>query len=222
MILRFIRSVFRSFIFKVRERNCFISLRATIGEGCIFDDYSSVHGASKLQHCSLGRFSYLTNSEVYNASIGSFCSIGSGSIIGGLAPHPMHFISTSPAFYSVKGQLPHTFAEIMEFNDDCEAVSIGSDVWIGAKVIILPGLSIGHGAVIGTGSVVTRSIPPYSICVGTPAKVMRFRFSPEEISILLKSEWWTWPTDFLEFNRAVFTGGNVKDLLKLRNFISNS
>jgi acetyltransferase-like isoleucine patch superfamily enzyme len=206
----------------VRRRNCFISLRATIGDGCVFDNHSAVHGISKLHHCRLGRFSYLTNSEVYNATIGSFCSIGSGTIIGGLAPHPMHFISTSPAFYSVRGQLPHTFAERSGFNDDCDQVSIGSDVWIGAKVIILPGVSIGHGAVIGAGSVVTSSVPPYSICVGTPAKLLRLRFSPREISTLLECEWWTWPSDFLESNRGVFTSGKVGDLLGLEKLISRS
>jgi maltose O-acetyltransferase len=54
-------------------------------------------------------------------------------------------------------------------------VRIGDDVWIGARAIILPGLTIGNGAIIGAGSVVTKDVPPYAICAGNPAKIIRYR-----------------------------------------------
>ena len=63
---------------------------------------------------------------------------------------------------------------------------IGNDVWIGANVSILPGVYIGDGAVIAAGAVVTKDVEPYAIVGGVPAKVIRYRFSPKEIYILLK------------------------------------
>lgn len=67
---------------------------------------------------------------------------------------------------------------------------IGNDVWIGAGAIILHKVSIADGAVIGTGAVVTKDIPPYAIAVGNPAKVIRYRFSDEYIKQLLDIQWW--------------------------------
>lgn len=66
---------------------------------------------------------------------------------------------------------------------DLQETFIGEDVWIGANVCILAGVKIGRGSVVGMGSVVTKDIPPYSIAVGVPAKVVRARFSEEEIAV---------------------------------------
>jgi len=63
----------------------------------------------------------------------------------------------------------------LQGNQESRPVRVGDDVWIGAKVIILPGLTIGKGAIIGAGAVVTKDVPPYAICVGNPARVIRFR-----------------------------------------------
>jgi serine acetyltransferase len=68
---------------------------------------------------------------------------------------------------------------------------IGSDVWIGEKSLIKQGVSIGNGAVIGMGSVVTRDVQPYSIVAGVPAKEIRKRFEESIIQRLQKSEWWS-------------------------------
>lgn len=67
---------------------------------------------------------------------------------------------------------------------------IGNDVWIGLRVTIIAGVNIGHGAIIGAGSVVTHDVPPYSIVAGVPAKVIKFRFSEDVREKLLESEWW--------------------------------
>jgi maltose O-acetyltransferase len=63
---------------------------------------------------------------------------------------------------------------------DESPVRIGDDVWIGARVVILPGVQIGYGAIIGAGSVVTRDVPPYAICAGNPARVIRIRSGAED------------------------------------------
>lgn len=85
-----------------------------------------------------------------------------------------------------------------------EIVKIGHGAWIGDSVIILPNVDIGNGAIIGAGSVVTKSVEPYSIYVGNPAKKIGYRFSPESIGIIEKSEWWNWPTAKMKENLEFF------------------
>jgi acetyltransferase-like isoleucine patch superfamily enzyme len=73
-------------------------------------------------------------------------------------------------------------------------LSIGSDVWIGAGVTAVSArdLSIGHGAIVGTRSVVTRDVPPFAVVVGIPARIVRYRFEPQVIESLLRISWWNW------------------------------
>ena len=71
-------------------------------------------------------------------------------------------------------------------------IKIHSDVWIGAGAIVLSGVTIGVGAVIGAGSVVTHDVPPYEIWAGNPAKKIRNRFDEKVINDLLKTNWWEW------------------------------
>ena len=62
-----------------------------------------------------------------------------------------------------------------------QPVVIEDDVWCGANVTILKGVTIGHGSVVAAGAVVTKSFPPYSIIGGIPAKLIKMRFTEEEI-----------------------------------------
>jgi len=71
-----------------------------------------------------------------------------------------------------------------------KTTSIGNDVWIGHGAFILPGVTVGDGAVIAAMSVVTKDVPPYSIVAGSPAKVIRYRFEQEQITELIKLKWW--------------------------------
>lgn len=71
-------------------------------------------------------------------------------------------------------------------------VTIGNDVWIGRKAMILSGVTLGDGVIVGAGSVVRQSAPPYAIVVGNPARVAGFRFPPEQIEALLRIRWWDW------------------------------
>lgn len=72
-------------------------------------------------------------------------------------------------------------------------VQVGHNVWIGDQVIILPGVTIGNGAVIGAGSVVTRDIPSYAIVAGNPARIIRKRFSDGVIHEIEATQWWQVP-----------------------------
>ena len=96
------------------------------------------------------------------------------------------------------------------------AIRIGNDVWIGTKSVILSGITIGHGAIVAAGSVVTKNVPPYAIVGGNPAKVIRYRFSSEVVDELLRIQWWNWPIEKIKANRAVFSSD--LDLATLRKF----
>ncbi len=71
-------------------------------------------------------------------------------------------------------------------------VRIGSDVWIGARATIMPGVTVSDGAIIGAGAVVTHDVPAYAVVAGVPAKILRYRFNQDQINELLKIGWWNW------------------------------
>lgn len=129
-------------------------------------------------------------------SIGNYCSIGQNVLIGPNI-HPVSRLSTSSVFYSKSwGIVDYTEKE--SFN--VSPVHIGSDVWIGAYAVILANVKIGHGAIIGANSVVTKDVPNYAVVVGNPARIIKYRFNDNIISSLIKSEWWVKePKDILEY-----------------------
>lgn len=160
-----------------------------------------------LSQVNMGRFSYVSNDScLINAEVGSFCSIGPHVKIG-LAPHPTSvFVSTYPAFYSNFNEgCPQCFREEKIFNDSVPKTTIGHDVWIGSNVIIPGGIRVGTGAIIASGSVVVKDVPPYAVVGGNPAKIIRLRFSEEQIEILLASKWWDWPIDKIRRNMDAFS-----------------
>lgn len=139
---------------------------------------------------SIGYATYVNaNSSVKNCSIGKFCSIGPEVIVGGVGKHPVNFLSTHPAFYSARGQSGVQFATQSGFSE-MRQTTIGNDVWIGARAIILDGVVLGDGAIVAAGAVVTQDVPPYTIVGGVPAKPIRKRFSSETIESFLALKWW--------------------------------
>ena len=91
-------------------------------------------------------------------------------------------------------------------------IIIKNDVWIGAHCIILDGLTIGNGAVIAAGSVVTKDVPAYAIVGGNPAKIIRYRFSREIIDEIEKTAFWD--MDLKEINKFDIHSRNIEDLLQ--------
>jgi len=81
---------------------------------------------------------------------------------------------------------------------------IGHDVWIGMNATLLPGITIGSGATIMAGAVVTTDVPPYAVVGGVPARVVKMKHSPEEIQELLAIAWWNWPPEQVEANLPDF------------------
>ncbi|GLR17022.1 CatB-related O-acetyltransferase [Portibacter lacus] len=90
--------------------------------------------------------------------------------------------------------------------------TVGNDVWIGYAATIMPGVTIGDGAIIGSKSVVTKDVAPYEIVGGNPAKLIRKRFSDEEIHRLLNLKWWDWPIEKITKNVQKLTGKNLEDI----------
>jgi virginiamycin A acetyltransferase len=131
-------------------------------------------------------------------AIGSFCSIARDVSVHGFGHDPGR-ISTH---YIGRNVLGRPIAEEVVSEGPTE---IGHDVWIGAGAHVLPGTSIGTGAVIGAGSVVSRDVPPYAIAVGAPAAPVRYRFDEATVARLLDSEWWTWSRDEIREKGELFT-----------------
>lgn len=155
-----------------------------------FEGYNSIGRRSLIINSSLSRFTYVSaDTKIINSQIGSFCSIGQEVLIGGLATHPLDWLSSHPAFYSTKKQANFTFVT-KDLIQEQNSVEIGHDVWIGARAMILDNCKIGNGAVIAAGAVVVKDVPAFAIVGGVPAKIIRYRFTPEKIQAIEKSKWW--------------------------------
>jgi acetyltransferase-like isoleucine patch superfamily enzyme len=171
---------------------------------CSFGKYNTIYPGAVLEQVRIGDFSYVADdSMVTDAEIGKFCCIGPQVLIG-LGLHPSReFISIHPAFYSPLGQAQIAFADRPYFAEHARTV-IGNDVWIGARAVIAGGVAIGDGAIIGTGAVVVGDVPAFVIVGGVPARVIRSRFTPEQIEKITKCRWWDMEASMLEKDFRAF------------------
>ncbi|WP_212004626.1 type B chloramphenicol O-acetyltransferase [Chitinophaga sp. HK235] len=171
--------------------------------------YSGYYHGHSFDDCA--RYLPPDRNDVDKLIIGSYCSIGSGAafIMCGNQGHRHDWISSFPFFYMQEEPAFHGSINAYEGAGD---TVVGNDVWIGAEAMIMPGVKIGHGAVIGSRALVTKEVAPYTIVGGNPAKEIRKRFPEEEIQLLLEMEWWNWPKSLLEQAMPLLCDGNVKAL----------
>jgi acetyltransferase-like isoleucine patch superfamily enzyme len=155
----------------------------------------------------IGAFSYVggAGSEMLNVSIGRYCSIARGVILGA-GEHALDWLSSHP--FTSQPWLP-PFLEYEAFNRirfdtrwrQNKRVTIGNDVWIGTRAFVRCGVNIGDGAAIGAHAVVTRDVEPYTVVAGNPARKIRTRFPAELVARLLRVRWWNY--DLAEFRNRI-------------------
>lgn len=198
-ILKYIRFIFSSSSLRIvyhhwKLSNRFQSKRLIIGFGVSiinselgFDVF--VGSNSRISNSSVGDHTYFnSHTNIADAKIGKYCSIGSHVKVG-IGSHPTSMVSTHPCFYANNKGF-NTYADKMYYNEEGASIEIGNDVWIGSNVTVLNKIKIGHGAIVAIGSIVTKDVPNYAVVAGIPAKIIKYRFTDEEIKSLLKIQWW--------------------------------
>jgi|GEM_PF-726199 len=165
-----------------------------------------IHQPGRLKDCTMGAFSYINSRgscSLYRCHIGRFAQIGEQVLVGP-PDHPSDWFSSHPFAFTQPGLMPHMdrMPEFARLAPEDGRLSqryiagvatetvIGHEVYMGSKAYVRRGVTIGHGAIIGTASVVLDDVPPYAIVVGSPARVLRLRFDERIVERLLALQWW--------------------------------
>ena len=155
----------------------------------IFDNSNKFEGENHFYNTKWGKYSACTsNCRIIDTEIGSFTSIGWNT-------------SISPRDHVFTNFTSHKFIYLKKENYVTRGIygdyitKVGHDVWIGCNSVILHGVEIGDGAIIASGSIVTKSVPAYAIVGGNPAKFIKFRFTEEQIYKLQELNWYEWNID---------------------------
>ena len=185
---------------------CRVGRDVRVGQGCsivgsrLFGQVTAEEGVHFYRSnvsgpVNIGRHTYLSGpridiiAQLNPVSIGSFCSIARGVQIQEYN-HAIGGLSTAFLSRRIDPKRGLSPDEI----DSKGSIKIGHDVWIGANSIVVSGITIGTGAVVAAGAVVTKDVPAYAIVAGNPARVIRHRIESQSLrEELLASEWWTWP-----------------------------
>tara|TARA_R110002020_G_scaffold91560_2_gene222277 strand:+ start:8536 stop:9252 length:717 start_codon:yes stop_codon:yes gene_type:complete len=199
-------------ILKTRK-DLIIGKKVIIGFSSTFGGQNYIGKNTTFTSSEIGFASYIAEFSYFmNAKIGKYSSIGPHvkCIFGN---HPTHtFVSTHPSFFSTRKQVGFSFTEKQLFQEFAlpkeenapYTIEIGNDVWIGANVSILDGVSIGNGAIVAANSLVNKDIPPYSIYGGVPAKLIKPRFDHEKVAYLINLSWWDKPYEWIKAHSHLF------------------
>jgi virginiamycin A acetyltransferase len=174
-----------------------------------FTYYDDPEGPDKfVERCVLHHYPFIGDRLV----IGKFCAIAEGArfIMNG-ANHAMSGFSTYPFNIFGHGWEEGFDVGTWEAENRGDTV-IGNDVWIGMEAVILPGITIGDGAIVAAKSVVTHDVPAYAIVAGNAAKVVKMRFDDKTVKRLLKVAWWDWPRDRIGRNLDAIRGADIEAL----------
>jgi virginiamycin A acetyltransferase len=194
------------------ERLCFLKNKVqhpqiTIGEYTYYDDFENVENFQR-------NVRYLFDFTGDKLTIGKFCMLASGvEFVMNGANHLTQAVSSYP--FAIFGG-DWTAAMDGKSYPSKGNTTVSNDVWIGYRATILPGVTIGDGAIIGAYAVVTRDVAPYTIVGGNPATVIRARFDPVTTAQLLAVTWWHWPIDRITRYAALLTGDPVAFLAAIQ------
>lgn len=185
-----------------------------ITEDCVFGRYVEIGRGSRIAHSHMGDYSYCDRfADIANARIGLFSNIAAHARIGA-TDHPME-----------KASLHHFHYRSHDYWDDAEPdhawfahrqsrlSHIGHDTWIGAQAMVMPEVTLGHGAVVAAGAVVTKDVAPYWIVAGVPARPIRPRLPEATAERLMRLEWWGWDHDTLRVRLDDFRSLTAEDFL---------
>ena len=174
-----------------------------------------------------GKYSMGTLCDHYLVeSCGAFCSFAAGSDV--VENHPVNYLSTHHfMYYGGDSDAMHErtwdeldknscyFSGINPKGKDykLKKILIGNDVWLGRNVLITNGSNIGNGVIAGAGAVITKDVPDYAVVVGVPARIIRYRYEPDEIAALNRIAWWDWPDEKIRKNYNDFYL-DIKEFIK--------
>lgn len=209
-------------IFSMKKKKVFLSRKCTFVSS-VFEGANDVRAGADVSYSYVGIGTYIgESSDLKFCHIGKFSSIGSNVTVCQNDHPTRNFVSTHPAFHRsshpLMKKLGLNFSGAAEY-PECSnkyfekyRTKIGSDVWIGTGVTIVEGVDIGDGAVIACGAVIANNVEPYAIVGGVPAKLIRYRFAPNEIEQLMRVKWWDRSLNFLSSNAYRFS--SVDDFLR--------
>ncbi|MDC3105305.1 CatB-related O-acetyltransferase [bacterium] len=209
----------KQFLIKYKLKKSFdvsFGFKSSVSLSCSFEGKNVIGANTSFMNSTIGLASYISvNCKLNKIKIGRFCSLGQ-NIVNDVGRHPSSvFVSTHPCFFSVNKQAGFTFSKKTLFEEhlyvDVEKkyyVEIGNDVWIGNNVTLFDGIKIGDGAIIASGAIVTKDVEPYSIVGGIPAKLIRMRFTEEQIESLKKIKWWQNDFKWIKENSTFFSDIN--------------
>lgn len=140
--------------------------------------------------------------------VGRYCSLNETVTFLPGGNHPIDTVTTFFFYWTMGVGAP-------EQPDSRGPITVGSDVWAGRDVLIMGGVTVGHGAVIAARAVVTRDVAPFEIVGGVPARHIRWRFSQEIREGLLAIAWWDWPLDKVLAHRGQLTSRDVARFVEL-------
>jgi len=163
-----------------------------------FGAYCELGSGSRVQNSEFLDYSYTDRAtDIANATIGKFANIASYARVGP-TDHPLHtaslhhFLYRSADYWDGEAFDPEFFA-----HRTSRRARIGHDTWLGHNCIIKPEVTVGDGAVVASGAVVTKDVAPYAIVAGMPAKVIRHRQPPKVAERMIALAWWDWDHDRL-------------------------
>ncbi len=187
-------------------KNFISSPNILVGDYTYYDDPD---GPDRFESNVLYHFPFIGDKLI----IGKFCAIAKGvTFIMNGAHHKTSGFSTYPFFIfgtgwedasPAVGELPYKGDTV-----------VGHDVWLGYEATIMPGVSIGHGAIVASKSVVTSDVPSYSVVGGNPAKILKYRFDAKTIEALLSVAWWDWSAEKITRHLKLITNNDIDALIK--------
>lgn len=177
-----------------------------VGDYTYYDDFETVNNFEKNVKY---HFDFIGDKLI----IGKFCMIASGvNFIMNGANHLSSAISSYP--FAIFGADWQNAMDGKTYPSKGDTV-IGNDVWIGHNATIMPGITIGDGAIVATNTTVTKNVPPYSIVGGNPSQLIRKRFNDIQINSLLEMKWWNWNIDLITQHVQLLTNNNIEELINV-------